>query len=1057
MADFILDLFELSAVMAAAVIVLLLLRKPIGSRFSAWSRYLVWTLVVIRLCVPVGAGLADPVFTVTLPEKVTADVEASEVTQIETIPPAVEQTEKTEQTLPPETGALTEAVTQSTSPAVTLPPSVVMPAESEAVRPQVTLPSVKEPTLESEKTPVEIDTRRVLSVIGYLWLAGAIAYFAFRMGAYTLFTVRMKRELRSADGRVLRIYETLCTQLNIKRVPRLYVSRVPVSPMLYGYISPRIVIPDLEFADEEKICQMLIHELIHHRRGDIYVKLLCTAAIAVHWFNPAAYVATARCVSAMELACDEAVVRTMNESSRARYGETLLEIVRRCADVRTSSMTTGMNSRRSNVKERIMNILDTNKKKRGITIVAAVLCICMIAGGVVGCAVGDNTEKPDTPVTDNATYYVPEYMKIVDLNDTYEAKLSFEGDTLVAERTKNGEADVTYTALYDGERLTAVEVRNAEGELIRTKSLSYDESGNVTLISYTSADNSREYSRTEYAYGDGHLWSITYTEDDEPGAYKISYTYDENGRLLSEYRMRNMFILINERTVYKYDEQGRQVLKEYYQSGDMTETQLQETVVTEYVDESRTVETVTRNNVSVEYENTFTYDSFGNILTHLSEWSTGFYDTNNVPDSKLCTKTYTADGRYLTSTSVKSSTNPDAENFYATHSGRFDSDKLESSGYVLQGAQVKWRECDKSEYELYYSLYKHCHNLFNEEEINYLVSVDSHMWCFDDVVNDTYDDDNTVPYTPFEGEDIPNEASARRDWYKAQLNIEKGKYSKYDTLIQRLESFLTGDYETFAQLQEAAEGALDSYEGMKLGEYTLSIEPTDEGYSIVLDVEVLESKNEILKPGDHRFVTEWHMGEPFLKYYSEAESFDMPGDYDRMIHFALKRRLYELNSELLENDSEVNTSFTGFVRGMLQDWFYDNREDSLNEYYHSSGTLKFTAEEMKEYVSQYYGFDNYEPERISGSRIKGYAYEDGYFVYVGIPGGTVIPATASEVQTNDDGSVAVVVTHWADMTQTVVSKRVRYTLATAEDGTQIIKSAELLEDSGIAPAFGPST
>jgi len=1044
-ADFILDLFELSAVMAAAVIVLLLLRKPIGSRFSAWSRYLVWTLVVIRLCVPVGAGLADPVFTVTLPEKVTAEATLGEVTQIETIPPAVEQTEKTEQTLPPETGALTEAVTQSTSPAVTLPPSVVMPAESEAVRPQVTLPSVKEPTLESEKTPTEIDTRRVLSVIGYLWLAGALVYFAFRMGAYTLFTVRMKRELRSADGRVLRIYETLCTQLNIKRVPRLYVSRVPVSPMLYGYISPRIVIPDLEFADEEKICQMLIHELIHHRRGDIYVKLLCTAAIAVHWFNPAAYVAASRCVSAMELACDEAVVRTMNDSSRARYGETLLEIVRRCADIRTSSMTTGMNSRRSNVKERIMNILDTNKKKRGITIVAAVLCICMIAGGVVGCAVGDNTEKPDTPETDNATYYVPEYIKIVDSLDTYEAKLSFEGDTLVAERTKNGEADVTYTALYDGERLTSVEVRDAAGELIRTKSLSYDENGNVTLISYTSADNSREYSRTEYTYEKGLLASITYTEDDEPGRYKISYAYDENGRLLSEDRDREMFSNKYYDISYTYDN-GRMTSRKSYSWGYGG----YETLETTFVDGNTAI--TVENSGNIVYNSTYTYNDVGSIITYRIESDLDIQDDDNTPDWVEITNTYTEDGRHLImqSTSGTSSTLANRLDAYDT---KFDAEKLETSGFIYQGTQLKWRECNKAEYLRYCAVYETVDTLSEEAETGYLLDIDNHMWCFDDVVSDITDD--AVPYVPFEGKNAANEAGARKEWYEVQLAGKEGSTIEFPSLIQRIEAFLTGDYETFAQLQEASEGALASYEGMELGEYTLSLETTDNGIGIVLDVEVLESKNEILKPGMHRFKTNLRLL-TFLTHVSEAESWETPEEYHKFLHFALLKGLYKLDEETLKNDRDINAAFTGLMRMSMQGWLREKYADTLEEYY-DVGSLKMRAEDIKEFVSQYYGFDDYEPEREPKSNLKGYAYRDGYFVHAGILGATVIPETASDVQANEDGSLTLTLTHWADMTHTVVSKRTRFTVTTAEDGTQIIKSAELLEDSGIAPAYGPST
>ena len=138
------------------------------------------------------------------------------------------------------------------------------------------------------------------------------------------------------------------------------------------------------------------------------MKLACTLAEALHWFNPAVHMAASRCISSMEIACDEAVILEVLDIERELYGESLVEIVRRCGNVRVSGMTTGMNDRRGSLKERIMNILDMSEKKRGAAIVALALCLCIIAGGVVGCSVdaGEdeggsgkvnvNTESTDT-------------------------------------------------------------------------------------------------------------------------------------------------------------------------------------------------------------------------------------------------------------------------------------------------------------------------------------------------------------------------------------------------------------------------------------------------------------------------------------------------------------------------------------------------------------------------------------------------------------------------------------------------------------------------------------
>lgn len=417
MSSFVLNIFEISLTMTAVILLMFILKKPVGAKFSAWSRYAVWTVLVLRLCIPVGAGIAKPLFNVTLPESVTAE----HYVKNENVILSPESTQAAEST--PSTG--NEPSGEKAPPIGNVTPSTgnvttsTGNAEQGTVHGSVTnvpdnlgIPATDEPDgtviHDSEGEGGRIDTSKVLNALGILWLGGAVVFFAFRMGSYTLFAVGMRKKLHRADGRILQIYSALCDKLKVKHPPKLYVSGEPVSPMVYGYFRPRIAVPDLEFADEAHIRAVIAHELVHYRRHDLYVKLACTLAEALHWFNPAVHMAASRCISSMEIACDEAVILEVLDIERELYGESLVEIVRRCGNVRVSGMTTGMNDRRGSLKERIMNILDMSEKKRGAAIVALALCLCIIAGGVVGCSVdaGEdeggsgkvnvNTESTDT-------------------------------------------------------------------------------------------------------------------------------------------------------------------------------------------------------------------------------------------------------------------------------------------------------------------------------------------------------------------------------------------------------------------------------------------------------------------------------------------------------------------------------------------------------------------------------------------------------------------------------------------------------------------------------------
>ena len=89
------------------------------------------------------------------------------------------------------------------------------------------------------------------------------------------------------------------------------------SPFLLGIFRPRIYLPAHLPARTRFF--VLRHERCHLRRLDHIVKPVCWAALALHWFNPLAWLAFRQFERAMEQACDEAAGRGRTEAQRARY------------------------------------------------------------------------------------------------------------------------------------------------------------------------------------------------------------------------------------------------------------------------------------------------------------------------------------------------------------------------------------------------------------------------------------------------------------------------------------------------------------------------------------------------------------------------------------------------------------------------------------------------------------------------------------------------------------------------------------------------------------------
>lgn len=109
-------------------------------------------------------------------------------------------------------------------------------------------------------------------------------------------------------------------------------------PVCWGVLRPTILLPPRS-ADwtVSRTRTVLAHELAHLIRRDPAQLVLMRFAVAVHWFNPLAWILQARLKRDMEEACDEVVLRSGVSSTR--YARVLLEAA---ADLRGRGRPPGM-------------------------------------------------------------------------------------------------------------------------------------------------------------------------------------------------------------------------------------------------------------------------------------------------------------------------------------------------------------------------------------------------------------------------------------------------------------------------------------------------------------------------------------------------------------------------------------------------------------------------------------------------------------------------------------------------------------------------------------------
>ena len=169
--------------------------------------------------------------------------------------------------------------------------------------------------------------------------------------------------------------------LKRKKPLRLYKNLLVETPILIGLFCPTIILPDKKYEDM-KLRNILIHEIVHMKRNDIFVKWLLIFVGAIHWFNPFIYIVRREMNKACELACDESVIKKFNISEMQLYGDTLIAVA--ADSIKKTSLPITMFEDKKNLKERLDAIMKHKKFSKRTVVIASVILItivCIISFG----------------------------------------------------------------------------------------------------------------------------------------------------------------------------------------------------------------------------------------------------------------------------------------------------------------------------------------------------------------------------------------------------------------------------------------------------------------------------------------------------------------------------------------------------------------------------------------------------------------------------------------------------------------------------------------------------
>lgn len=240
------------------------------------------------------------------------------------------------------------------------------------------LPSV--PSVSVDTSIETIQWKAVFATFG--WMFGMAAMLVYAAISYILVKRKVKASLHLRDNILI------CDDIQ--------------TPFILGAIKPRIYIPS--GTDEAQLPHIIAHENAHLKRRDHWWKPLGFLVLAIHWFNPLVWVAYILLCRDIESACDEKVIRELNQGESIAYSEALLS----CSVNRRMVMVCPLAFGEVGVKERVKRVLNYKKPAFWIVVVAVIasviLAVCFLTNPRV---FGDSITliEQSTPARGNAFTY----------------------------------------------------------------------------------------------------------------------------------------------------------------------------------------------------------------------------------------------------------------------------------------------------------------------------------------------------------------------------------------------------------------------------------------------------------------------------------------------------------------------------------------------------------------------------------------------------------------------------------------------------------------------------
>ncbi len=231
-------------------------------------------------------------------------------------------------------------------------------------------------TADALRVPFQIDV-----CLSLIWSALALVLFVRKITVYQGLIQYIKAGSNEiSDIKILNLLSDCEEKLNISTRVELSCNPLIASPMLIGFVRPRIVLPARELEDKA-LSYIFLHELAHYKQKDMFYKWLIQIVVCVHWFNPLVYLLEKE----VNKSCDEKVISICDERAKREYGDTLISFLKSNNLYKSSFASVTLSEGAEQLKERLGAIMKFRKQSKAMIAVTGIftvaVCVCFFVTG----------------------------------------------------------------------------------------------------------------------------------------------------------------------------------------------------------------------------------------------------------------------------------------------------------------------------------------------------------------------------------------------------------------------------------------------------------------------------------------------------------------------------------------------------------------------------------------------------------------------------------------------------------------------------------------------------